>query len=107
MLFTVPTENDESRTSEQLHVEPNNNSSNNADDSVEFGLSYRAPAFIDGRVTRPLGAYRPPPPVAQSHVLEEADNRTNSEDKPHVEDVNPPHSAGNKSDDSNTDNTGV
>ena len=63
----------------QLHEQsPADTTNSKDDDTVEFGLSYRAPAFIESRATWQHGAHRSDIPVAQSQLLDEDDNTTDS-----------------------------
>ena len=63
----------------QLPEQPPAGTNDNIDhDTVGFGLSYRAPAFIESRATWQYGAHRPDVPVAQSQLLDEDDNTTDS-----------------------------
>ena len=57
---------------------PADTTNNKEHDTVGFGLSYRAPAFIESRATWQHGAHRPDIPVAQSQLLDEDDNTTDN-----------------------------
>ena len=63
----------------QLHEQSPADTTNNKDhDTVGFGLSYRVPAFIESRATWQHRAYKLDVPVAQSQLLDEDDNTTDS-----------------------------